>query len=142
MSDTRDYEGGGGHEGDDRFRSLNRLTGRVIGAAIAVHRELGAGLLESAYGSCFAAEMEHEGIPFEREVAVPLVYRGRRLDCGYRLDFLVAGQVIVEVKAVAALTDIFVAQAITYLRLTRHPIALLINFNVAVLKNGIRRVVL
>jgi GxxExxY protein len=125
-----------------RFSGINLITERIIGAAIEVHRTLGPGLLESAYRTCLAAELEHLAMPFQREVAVPLLYRGLQLDCSYRLDFLVDGRVVVEVKAVTALDPIFTAQALTYLKLTGHPLALLINFNVPVLKQGIRRLVL
>ena len=114
----------------------------MIGAAIEVHRQLGPGLLESAYVECLCRELTVRGIPFERERALPVEYKGVRLECGYRLDLLVAGVVVVEVKSVEALAPVHEAQLITYLRLGGWHIGLLINFNVAVLKEGIRRKVL
>lgn len=124
------------------LRDLNGLAERVIGAAITVHRALGPGLLESAYRACLATELKYLGIPFQREVAVPLLYRGAQLDCSYRLDFLVDGRVVVEVKPVAGIDPVFIARTLTDLKLTRHPLALLINFNVPILKQGIKRLVL
>jgi GxxExxY protein len=118
-----------------------RLTGEIIGAAIEVHRQLGPGLLESTYQACLYRELELRGIPFEYEKRLPLEYKGVRLDCGYRLDLLEAGLVIVEIKSVEALAPIHEAQLLTYLKLTGVKIGLLINFNVVVLKSGIRRLV-
>jgi GxxExxY protein len=117
------------------------LSGLVIGAAIEVHRALGPGLLESAYATCLARELELQGVPFEREVALPLWFKGARLDCGYRLDLVVADCIIVEVKAVESLTPLHTAQLLTYLRLSKRPLGLLFNFKVSVLKSGIRRVI-
>jgi GxxExxY protein len=122
--------------------SFNQLTERIIGAGIAVHRVLGPGLLESAYQQCFCQELFLRGIPFEREVPIPLEYRGIRLEAGYRLDILVAGKVVVEVKAMEAIAPIHEAQLLTYLRLGGWKVGLLMNFNVVVLKDGIRRRVL
>ena len=121
---------------------LDLVTEKIIGAAIEVHRALGPGLLESAYESCLALELAGLGLPFLRQHPVPLFYKGLKADCAYRVDFLVAGAVIVEAKSIAAFDPIFTAQAITYLKLTGCPIALLINFNVQVLRQGIKRVVL
>ncbi|MFQ6101512.1 MAG: GxxExxY protein [Anaerolineae bacterium] len=118
------------------------LTGRIIGAAIEVHRALGPGLLESAYQACLAQELSLRGLPFEREMPLPIDYKGLQLDCGYRLDFLVAGKVVVELKAVERIHPIHEAQLLTYLKLTGCRVGLLINFNVPVLKNGIKRMVL
>lgn len=118
-----------------------RLTGEIIGAAIEVHRHLGPGLLESTYQACLSRELELRGIPFEYEKPLPLEYEGFKLDCGYRLDLLVASSVVVEVKSVEALAPIHEAQLLTYLKLTGVKIGLLINFNVVVLKSGIRRLV-
>lgn len=118
-----------------------RLTREIIGAAIEVHRELGPGLLESSYEVCLSRELELRGISFEFEKPLPLEYKGVRLDCGYRLDLLVAGVVIVEVKSVEALAPIHEAQLLTYLKLTGVKVGLLINFNVVVLKAGLRRLV-
>ncbi len=122
--------------------SANRITEGVIGAAIAVHRALGPGLLESAYQECLCQELALRGIPFEREVPLPLEYKGIRCECGYRLDILVAGAVVVEVKAIEAIAPIHEAQLLTYLRLGGWSVGLLMNFNVVVLKDGIRRRVL
>jgi GxxExxY protein len=118
---------------------LNEITERIIGAAIEVHRRLGPGLLESAYQKCLCHELKLQGIPFECERILPVEYKGMQLDCGYRLDLLVVGSIVVEVKAVEKLDRIHEAQLLTYLRLGGWSIGLLINFNVAVLKDGIKR---
>ncbi|MEW5956572.1 MAG: GxxExxY protein [Chloroflexota bacterium] len=118
------------------------LTQQIIGAAIEVHQALGPGLLESAYQACLARELTLRGIPYEQEKPLPVEYKGVKLDCGYRLDFLVTGKVIVELKAVDELHPIHEAQLLTYLKLTGCKVGLLINFNVPVLKNGIKRMVL
>lgn len=117
----------------------NQITKEVIGAAIEVHRALGPGLLESAYQQCLARELNVRGIPFQREVWIGIEYKGITIEKAYRLDFLVGGLVVVELKAVAALTPIDDAQLLTYLRLGGWPVGLLMNFNVPVLKEGIRR---
>ncbi|HSQ25298.1 MAG TPA: GxxExxY protein [Pyrinomonadaceae bacterium] len=121
---------------------LNKITREVIGAAIEVHRQLGPGLLESSYRECLCRELVLRSIPFEREKPLPLEYKGIHLGCGYRIDILVAGCVAVEVKSVEALAPIHDAQLITYLRIGGWRLGLLINFNVAVLKSGIRRKIL
>jgi|SRR5438067_6923189 len=121
---------------------LNQLTREIIGAAIEVHRQLDPGLLESCYRECLCRELLLRGIPFERERPLPLEYKGIHLGCGYRIDLLVAGGVVVEIKAVEALAPIHEAQLLTYLRIGGWRLGLLINFNVAVLKNGIRRRIL
>lgn len=118
------------------------LTQQIIGAAIEVHRALGPGLLESAYQACLARELALREVPFEQEKPLPVVYKGTKLDCGYRLDFLVAGKVVLELKAADELHPIHEAQLLTYLKLTGCKVGLLINFNVPVLKNGIKRRVL
>jgi GxxExxY protein len=118
------------------------LTEQVIGAAIDVHRELGPGLLESAYEECLCHELHLRNLDFKRQVSIPLIYKGLALDCGYRLDVVVRDVVIVEVKSVDQVLPIHQAQLLTYLRLTKKNVGLLINFNVAVLKNGIVRRVL
>jgi GxxExxY protein len=123
-------------------RTANEMTEAVIGAAIAVHRALGPGLLESAYMRCLCRELEVRGVPYEREVALPVVYRDVVLECGYRLDLLVERTVVVEVKSVEALAPIHDAQLLTYMRLGGWSVGLLINFNVPVLKDGLRRKVL
>jgi GxxExxY protein len=118
------------------------LTGQIIAAAIEVHRELGPGLLESAYQACLAREFSVRGMSFEQEKPLPVEYKGVRVDCGYRLDFVVAGKVVVELKAVDVIAPVHEAQLLTYLRLTGCRVGLLINFNVPVLKSGIKRRVL
>jgi GxxExxY protein len=120
---------------------LNRITERIIGAAIEVHRALGPGLLESAYEACLAYELATQGLGVERQKPLPVVYRDVTLDCGYRIDLLVDGAVIVEIKAVDRLAPIHDAQLLSYLRLSGLNVGLLINFNVKLLKNGIRRLV-
>ena len=119
---------------------INATTAAIIRCAIAVHRVLGPGLLESAYQACLSYELSAAGHEFEAAKHLLLNYKGLKLDCSYRLDFVVRRLVIVEVKAVAALAPIHTAQVITYLKLTGCPVGLLINFNVAVLKQGIRRI--
>ncbi|MCI0485551.1 MAG: GxxExxY protein [Blastocatellia bacterium] len=119
-----------------------QLTGTIIGAAIEVHRYLGPGLLESAYEECLCKELELRGLNFERQKPLALEYKGIKLDCGYRLDLLVERKVIVEIKSVKALAPVEEAQTLTYMRLSGTKIGLLINFNVPVLKDGIRRLVL
>ena len=118
---------------------LNALSHEIIGAAIEVHRALGPGLLESAYHECLCRELVIRGIPFQKEVALPLEYKGVHLECGYRIDLVVAGQIVVECKSVEALAPIHDAQLLTYLRLGGYKLGLLINFNVVLLKDGIHR---
>ncbi len=118
------------------------LTGQIIGAAIEVHRELGPGLLESVYQTCLARELALRKVPYEQEKSLPVEYKGMLLDCGYRLDFVVADKVIVELKAVDKVRPVHQAQLLTYLKLTGCKVGLLINFNVPILKNGIKRLVL
>jgi len=120
---------------------LNQVTEAIIGAAIEVHRHLGPGLLESAYEACTAFEIVERGYEVERQKSLPVVYKSVQLDCGYRLDLLVAKCVIVEIKAVDALTSVHEAQLLSYLKLSGCKVGLLINFNVKYLKNGIRRIV-
>ncbi len=120
--------------------ALNELSERVIGACINIHRELGPGLLESAYEECLCYELSLARIPFERQRPVPVAYRDVRLDCGYRLDLVVDNRLIVELKCVDALGPIHEAQLLTYLKLTKLELGLLINFNVPLLKQGIKRV--
>jgi GxxExxY protein len=120
----------------------NDLTGRIIGAAIEVHRSLGPGLLESAYEECLAHELQVNRVPFSRQQGLPVEYKGVRLGCGYRIDLLVGGIVVVEVKSIAGIEIVHEAQLLTYMRLSGCPIGLLINFNVATLRDGIRRRVL
>jgi GxxExxY protein len=119
-----------------------QTTEAIIGAAIEVHRELGPGLLESAYEECFCHELHLRALNFQRQVELPVVYKGLKLDCGYRLDVIVENLVVVELKAIEQILPIHQAQLITYLKLTGKKVGLLINFNVAILKNGIVRRVL
>ena len=118
---------------------LNQLTHQVIGSAIEVHRSLGPGLLESCYRECLCRELLVRGMSFEKERPLPLEYKGIRLECGYRIDILVAVLVVVEVKSIEALAPIHDAQLLTYLRIGGYKLGLLINFNVVVLKDGIHR---
>ena len=118
---------------------LNKITESIIGAAIQVHRTLGPGLLESAYVACLAYELQKRGLKVEQQKPVPLVYEQVKLECGYRMDLFVEQAVVVEVKSIEALAPIHEAQVMSYLRLSGCKLALLINFNVVVLKDGIRR---
>ncbi len=120
---------------------LNELTGTIIGAAIRVHRELGPGLLESTYEACLSYELGEAGLVVERQVTLPVRYRDVNLDCGYRIDLLVEKAVIVELKAVDRIEPIHEAQLLSYLKLSGCNVGLLINFNVKILRNGIRRMI-
>ncbi len=121
---------------------INQLTGTIIGSAIEVHKALGPGLLESAYEECLWLEIQSRGLNAQRQVSLPIDYKGRQLDCGYRLDLLVDDKIVVEIKAVEKLLPIHKAQLLTYLKLGGWNLGLLLNFNVPVLKQGIRRLVL
>jgi GxxExxY protein len=123
-----------------RNGSFDALSSQIIGAAIEVHRHLGPGLLESAYEICLAEELSLRGIGFERQVALPAVYRGRVLDFGYRIDFVI-GNIAVEIKSVESILPVHRAQLVTYLRLKKLPIGLLLNFQVTALRDGIVRVI-
>jgi GxxExxY protein len=118
---------------------LNRLTAMIIGAAIEVHRYLGPGLLESAYELCLLYELEQLGLKVERQKGLPLVYKEIGLEIGYRIDLLVEGLIVVEIKAVENILPVHEAQVLTYLKLSGCPLGLLLNFNVPLLKDGIRR---
>ena len=118
------------------------ITREVIGAAIEVHRVLGPGLLESAYEECLCHELNLRKIAFERQVALPVSYKGVQLDCGYRMDIVLPGRLVIEVKAVEQLASIHDAQLLTYLKLSGIRTGLLLNFNVPLLRDGIRRLVL
>jgi len=126
---------------DAETQSFNELTERVIGACIEIHRALGPGLLESAYEECLCHELSIAGISFERQKPLPVHYKNVKLDCGYRLDLVVDQKIIVELKAVENLMPIHEAQLLTYLKLSGLTLGLLINFNVAMLKQGIKRIV-
>ncbi len=117
------------------------ITGEIIGAAIEVHRLLGPGLLESTYQSCLAWELQARGLDIVAQKPLPVIYRGNRIDCGYRIDLLVEGVVIVEVKSVQRLDRIHAAQVLTYLHLSGCRVGLLVNFNVRYLRDGIRRLI-
>ncbi|HSY50691.1 MAG TPA: GxxExxY protein [Thermoanaerobaculia bacterium] len=130
------------NHGDTEITEGNRITHEVIGAAIEVHRALGPGLLETAYEECLSLELTLRDVPFDRQLVLPVDYKGMRLDCAYRLDLFVAGLVVVEVKATSTINPLHEAQLITYMKLTRCRLGLLINFNVPVLKNAIRRRIL
>ncbi len=121
---------------------FDELSRRMIGCAIEVHRNLGPGLLESTYRQCLACELSHAGVPFQMEVPLPVRYKDVLLDCGYRIDLLVRSDLIVEIKSVETLLPIHQAQILTYMRLARILIGLLMNFNVTKLQNGIKRFVL
>jgi GxxExxY protein len=130
------------HRGtEDTEGSRRRCTHDIVGAAIEVHRRLGPGLLESAYETCLCRELYLRGIEFQRQVPLPVQYRGLNLDCGYRLDILVADSVIIEVKAVTKVLPVHRAQLLTYLRLTRLRLGILLNFNVEVLRHGVYRII-
>ena len=118
------------------------LTRNIIAAAITVHKNLGPGLLETAYSFCLGAELSYLGLEFKQELPIPLIYRNRKLDCGFRIDFLIEGKVILEIKAIDKLLPIHESQLLTYLRLANKQVGLLINFHEELLKNGIRRSVL
>ena len=125
----------------DTSRTENQLSREIIGAALEVHKALGPGLLESAYETSLARELELRRIDFKRHLGLPLIYKNAACDVGYRLDLIVESKVIIEIKSVEALTDVHVAQVLTYLKLSGCKLGLLINFNVKRLKDGVRRLV-
>ena len=118
------------------------LSPRLIGLAIEVHRHLGPGLLESAYEECLCFELKQAGISFHRQVALPIVYKNVRLDCGYRMDVVAGEEIVLEIKAIERILPLHEAQMLTYLRLSRLRVGLLMNFNSVVLKDGLKRFVL
>jgi len=120
---------------------LDEISHRIIGAAIEVHRHLGPGLLESAYQSCLAFELKQLGLKVEEQKPLPVVYKQVKLGCGYRLDMVVEDEIIVEIKAIEKLLPIHDAQLLSYLRLAKKRVGLLMNFHVPVLKNGLKRIV-
>ena len=120
---------------------INKTTESVIGAAIEVHRHLGPGLLESAYEECLCEELSLRNILFKRQVVLPVSYKNKKLDIGYRIDLLVNDEVVVELKTVESILPIHEAQTLTYMRLGGWQVGLILNFNVTVLKNGIKRLV-
>ncbi len=120
---------------------LNRVTDKIIGAAIEVHRQLGPGLLESTYEKCLIFELQRIGLVVEPQVELPVAYKGMKIDAGYRIDLLVEKSVIVELKAVESILPVHEAQILTYLKLSGNKLGLLLNFNVKLMKDGIRRFV-
>ena len=133
-----------GHKVDTKGTEMieNEFSKRVIGIAIEVHSALGPGLLESAYKECLFYKIKQQGLFVEKEKPMPLLFEEVKLDCGYRLDLLVEGKLVVEVKAVEALNNIHLAQVLTYLKIGQFKLGLLMNFNVPRLKDGIKRVIL
>ncbi|UPT66722.1 MAG: GxxExxY protein [Sphingobacteriales bacterium JAD_PAG50586_3] len=119
----------------------NEIATKLIGISIDVHNALGPGLLESAYKECLFYKISQSGLYVEKEKPMPLIFEAVKLDCGYRLDLLVDNKVVIEIKSVEALNDVHLAQTLTYLKLGEYKLGLLINFNVALLRNGIKRVV-
>ena len=117
------------------------LSGRIIGCAMAVHTALGPGLLENVYKECLFYKLKKEGLAVEKEKPLPVIFEEAQMDCGYRLDLVVENEIVVELKSVKALDDIHLAQTLTYLKLGHYRLGLLINFNVKLLKDGIRRVI-
>lgn len=119
----------------------NELASRIIGNAIEVHKVLGPGLLETAYKECLYYKLRNSGLFVEKEKGMPLVFEAVNLECGYRIDLLVENKIVIELKSVESLTDVHLAQTLTYMRLGNYKLGLLINFNVSKLKDGFRRVV-
>jgi GxxExxY protein len=126
---------------EERRRKINDLSYRILGLCLEVHRTLGPGLLESAYEEALAYEFRTAGIHFERQREQPLHYKGLALDCGYRMDYLIENELVLELKAVSEVLPIHEAQLLTYLKLSDRPLGLLVNFHVPLLKDGISRVV-
>lgn len=126
----------------ERQVTFDELSSKVIGCAIEVHRELAPGLLESTYEQCLAYELGRARIPFQVQVALPVQYKETKLDCGYRIDLLVDGKLLVELKSVEQLLQLHAAQILTYMKLAKVKFGLLINFNVPLLKKGIKRFLL
>ena len=128
-------------DSDQKNGSLNLLTEKIIGCAIEVHKGIGPGLLESAYEECLCFELSQNRLVFERQVPLPVIYKGVNLDCGYRLDLIVEGAIILEIKAVDKIIPIHEAQLLSYLRMLDKRIGLILNFHSTILKNGIKRIV-
>jgi GxxExxY protein len=125
---------------DTETQRLNQITEKIIGCAIEVHKTLGPGLLESAYEECLCYELRQIELRFERQVPLPVIYKGVKLDCGYRMDVVVENSIVVEIKAVERVVPVNEAQVLSYLKLANKPLGLLINFHVPVLKNGLKRI--
>ena len=126
---------------DAETRSEDRITNKIIGAAIEVHRVLGPGLLESAYEECLCYELSQRELQFRRQVPLPVAYKGIKLACGYKMDLLIEDLVVVELKTVESLLRVHSAQLLSYLRLSGKPVGLLINFNSPTIKSGLKRIV-
>ena len=124
-----------------KIMTENEISYQIIGAALEVHKALGPGLLESAYKECLAFKLNQLGFYIEKEKPMPLVFEGVHLECGYRIDILVERKLVIEIKSVEALNDVHLAQTLTYLKLGNYKLGLLINFNVALLKQGIKRII-
>jgi|SRR5215213_4485560 len=122
-------------------QKINQITDKIIGCAIAVHRGLGPGLLESAYEECLSYELTQAKLSFKRQVPLPVIYKGVKLDCGYRMDMVVEDLVIVEIKAVERIISVHEAQLLSYLKLYNKRVGLMFNFHVSVLKSGMKRIV-
>jgi GxxExxY protein len=119
----------------------NEIAYQIIGAALEVHKSLGPGLLESAYQECLFYKLKQLDFSVEKEKSMPLIFEGVKLECGYRIDLLVENKVVIEIKSVESLNDVHLAQTLTYLKLGNYKLGLLINFNVALLKQGIKRII-
>ncbi|ASB50000.1 GxxExxY protein [Alkalitalea saponilacus] len=119
----------------------NEIAHKIVGCALEVHKALGAGLLESAYQECLCYKLQKAGLHIQKEKPIPLIFEEVKLECGYRIDILVEKKVIVEIKSVEALNDVHLAQTLTYMKLGNYKLGLLINFNVTLLKKGIKRVI-
>lgn len=119
----------------------NEISKKVLGCAIEVHKQLGPGLLESAYQECLYYELREKGLKVRKEVPMPITYKEVKLDHGYRIDLLVEEKIVIEIKTVEALNDVHTAQVLTYLKLGNYKLGLLLNFHVSVLKNGIKRII-
>ncbi len=119
----------------------NEISKKIIGLAIEIHKSLGPGLLESSYKECLYYNLKKEGYSVEKEKPMPLVYKEVRLECGYRIDILVENKVVIEVKSIESINDVHLAQTLTYMKLGNYKLGLIINFNVSLLKEGIRRLV-
>ncbi len=119
----------------------NQIAKKIIGCAIEVHKALGPGLLESAYQECLFYKLKERGLMVEKEKPMPLVFENVKLECGYRIDLLVENKIVIELKSVESLTDVHLAQILTYMKLGNYKLGFLINFNVALLRQGIKRVI-
>ena len=119
----------------------NKIANKIVGLTLEVHRALGPGLLESAYKECLAFKLQQSGLYIQKEKPIPLIFEEVKLDCGYRIDILVECKVVIEIKSVEGLNDVHLAQILTYMKLGNYKLGLLINFNVSLLKNGIKRVI-